>query len=244
MEPQKDENGNPIPNSPSNYEELKGKVDEHGIPLHPEERADYYREKFGNSTNEAQRLSSRLKDLETENEELKKPKFTQDELSKQIPGYDQLAPEQQKAIFESWNNTQRDMDSLKQTVAVLTDRQVFEDGFKALVKSAEFVHLKKRKEDFRTYAYSDQYRGIDDLTIIARNYIMEKKLYAEKSDTPPDGIKPSSPDRPGLDTNRGANKPSVNVGAYTAAEVAEMRQKDPKKYNRLAADGKLKIKEE
>ena len=225
------------------YESLKGQKDEHGIPKHPEERADYYKDKFSNSTAEAQKFASRTKELEEENELLKKPKFTQDELATMIPGYKDLAPEQQKAIFDSWSNTQRNLDSLTQTVAELTDRQVFEDGFKALVKMEEFSILKKKKESFKSYAYSDQYRGIDDLTIVARSYIMENKLFAEQAKETEVEQKPTDAGRPGLDTNRGGTKPPVKNGQFTAEEIAEMRTSDPKRYNRLAAEGKLTVKD-
>lgn len=239
----KPKDGELTPN-PSNdpFEELKGQLDEKGIPKHPEERAEYYQTKFSESARGVQTLVEKNKDLEREIGELKKPKFTQDELSKLIPGYDNLAPEQQKAIFESWSNMQRDLDGLKQSVATIADRQIFDDGFRALIKNPEFVILKKHKDSFKDYAYSDEYRGIDDLTIIARNYIMEKKLYENPNPTPPN---PENPvDRPGLDTNRGGIRKPVVTGGFTAQEIADMRTKDPQKYNRLAAAGKLTIKEE
>ncbi len=228
------------PNLIDPYEELKGKNDDHGVPLHPKEQADYYKAKFGNSTTEAQRLAEANKNLLSENEELKKPKFTQDELSKMIPGYDELSAEQRTAIFNSWSNTQRDMDNLKQTVATMADRQIFEDGFKALVKNEKFSILKKYKEDFRNYAYSDQYRAIDDLMIIARSYVMEKDLNNDSKEP----VDKEPVERPGLDTTTRPPKPTSSDKGFTAQELETMRKSDPKRYNDLALAGKLKIKEE
>lgn len=240
MGEQKPENGQD-PNSPKDqYEELKGQVDEGGVPKHPEERAEYYKTKFGESTKGVQELLTKNQNLARENEDLKKPKFTQDELSTLIPGYNQLAPEQQKAIFESWSNMQRDLDGLKNSVASIADRQAFEDGFKNLVRMEEFSVLKKHKDLFKAYAYSDEYKDIDDLSIIARSYIMEKKLYTPGEQAP---VEPKEPERPGLDTTRGGFKPSNKEEGFTQEEVAAMRTSDPQKYNRLAAAGKLKVKD-
>ena len=233
------ENPNPLKDP---FEELKGQFDDNGIPKHPEERAEYYKTKFGESSKGVQDLLEKNRDLARENEDLKKPKFTQDELNKIIPGYDLLAPEQQKAIFESWSNQQRDLESLKQSVAEISDRQIFEDGFKELTKTEEFSILKKHRDAFKKYAYSDQYRGIDDLMIIARNYIMEKKLYSQPEN--PEGDKPKDPERPGLDSGRSGIRPSGKSEGYTEAQLSEMRTKNPQEYNRLAAAGKLKVKDE
>jgi hypothetical protein len=222
------------------FEELKGKVDDNGVPRHPEERADYYKTKFSESSKGAQDLLKQKQDLEKENADLKKPKFTQDELSNIIPGYDLLTPDQQKAIFESWSNQQRDLDELKGQVATMQDRQIFEDGFKELIKTEEFSILKKHRDSFKKYAYLDEYRGIDDLMIIARNYIMEKKLYTQK----PEEENPKDPDRPGLDANRGGIRPAPKHTGFTPEEITTMRTKDPQRYNRLAAEGKLKVKED
>lgn len=220
------------------YEELKGQVDESGVPKHPEERAEYYRTKFGESTRGAQELLNKNQELSKELEDLKTPKFTQDELSKIIPGFDQLAPDQQKAIFESWSNDRRDIENLTRQVAILTDRQVFEDDFKALVKKEQYSILKKRKEDFKAFAYSDEYRGINDLAIIADSYIVKKKLYET---APSEPKAPNSTERPGLEATKTGYKPAPTVGTMTAEQAAELRQKDPQKYNALAAAGKLKI---
>ena len=233
-----------IPNPPVDpFEALKGQVDDAGIPKHPEERAEYYKTKFSESSRGAQELLTKNQTLAKENEDLKKPKFTQEELSSLIPGYDKLAPEQQKAIFESWSNTQRELDSLKSDVAAITDRQVFEDGFKNLVKIEEFSILKKHKSAFKDYAYSDAYRAIDDLSVIARSYIMEKKLYDATPKDPADQPAPKDAGNPGLDSSRGG-KPAAPAGTYTLEEAAALRKDNPREYNRLAAAGKLKIKEE
>jgi hypothetical protein len=221
------------------YEELKGVKDDSGIPKHPQERADYYQTKFSESSRGAQELLNQNQNLNKEIEELKTPKFTPDELSKMIPGYDQLAPEQQKAIFDSWSNTQRDLDTLKNQVAVLTDKQVFEDGFKNLVKTEQYSVLRKHKADFKDFAYSDEYRGIDDLAIITDSYIMKKKLYAPTDKDPKDPNEPA--DRPGLEATKSGYKPTPAVGGMTAAQAAELRKTNPQKYNALAATGKLKI---
>lgn len=237
-EPKDGELTPPNPNDP--YEDLKGQLDEHGVPKHPEERAEFYKTKFSESARGVEALVDKNKNLEKENEDLKKPKFTQDELSKMIPGYNDLAPDQQKAIFESWSNMQRDLDGLKESVATMADRQIFEDGFKALIKDQEFSILKKHKDSFKNYAYSDEYRGIDDLMIIARNYIMEKKLFNPDNQEP----KEEKPvERNGLDSTRGGAKPSMKNDGFSAEEISEMRTKDPQKYNRLAASGKLNVKD-
>lgn len=241
MEEKKDDlenKSNLLENDP--YESLKGVKDDNGVPKHPQERADYYQTKFSESSRGAQELLNKNQSLANEVEELKKPKFTQDELSKMIPGYDTLAPEQQKAIFESWSNTQRDMESLRNSVAILTDRQVFEDDFKTLVKKEQYSLLKKRKEDFKTFAYSDEYRGINDLAIIADSYIVKNKLYETATDKEPKAPKENT-DRPGLEATKSGYKPTSTVSTMTVDQAAELRKTNPQKYNALAAAGQLRI---
>jgi len=226
------------------YAELRGKKDEKGVPLHPEEKADFYKEKFGHSTTEAQRLLDEQKRLREENETLKtkKEQNTEDELSKTIPDWDILTLDQRRSISMSVGSLKQDLEKVKAQVAEIVDEREFEHTFKKVTSEPEFAIIKKHKREFREYAYKQENLNVP-LSILSKSFLVDKNLIGVK---PTEQNKDDNPDagRSGLDSGSGGDRtPQTPKGGYTADEVEKIRKEDPRKYARLAREGKLNIKE-
>jgi len=251
---------------PSPKENLKGKKDEQGIPLDPDERADFYKDKFVDSSRGANTLLEKNKVLEEENNQLKdtnpddqpivtpKPEqkpYTAEDLKKSIPGWNNLNIEQQTAILNSYGAMQKDLDSIKETVAGIVDTQAYQTNFTKLVNQPEFSKIAERKEKFREYAYREEHLNTP-LDVLAKAFIVDEGLIETKPEPNPDPEqKPAAEDKnkdagnEGLESGSGGSKnPSSNKEGFTTEEAAKMRKEDPKKYNRLSREGKMKIIDE
>ena len=211
-----------------NGTDLKGKVDEKGVPLDAEERSEYYKNlseendsKFKNSSKGAQELLNKNKDLEQENGRLKANRD----------------PSQGGEV------SQKDLDDLKtrqdeveRKQAISDNKQAFASQFKTLVGKEEFKNIKSQRDSFEAYAYQDENLSTP-IEVLARSFQVEKGLIkAQKPDENDEG-------RPGIEEGTGGgsnNQPSGKKG-FTSAQAEKLRTEDPRKYNRLARDGKLNI---
>ena len=208
--------------------DLKGKVDEQGVPLDAEERAEYYKKlseendsKFRNSSKGAQELLDQKKVLEKENERLK---------TNRDPSH-------------GGEVSQKDLDDLKtrqdeveRKQAIADNKQAFASQFKALIGKEEFKNIQSQRDSFESYAYQDENLQTP-IEVLARSFQVEKGLIKDqKTDENDEG-------RPGIEEGTGGgsnNQPSGKKG-YTSAQAEKLRKEDPRKYNRLVRDGKLNI---
>ena len=240
----KNDGENPTIPTTDMYAEMRGKKDTNDVPLHPEERAEYYKVKFAESTRGVEALVASEKKLKEENETLKtkKEQNTEDELSKTIPDWDILTLDQRRSISMSVGSLKQDLEKVKAQVAEIVDEREFEHTFKKVTSEPEFAIIKRHKREFREYAYKQENLNVP-LSILSKSFLVDKNLIGVK---PTEQNKDDNPDagRSGLDSGSGGDRtPQTPKGGYTADEVEKIRKEDPRKYARLAREGKLNIKE-
>ena len=216
------------PTNPKGAESLKGKVDERGVPLDAEERADYYQKlsadndtKFKNSSKGVQGLLDKNKNLEDENERLKTSQNPHKGDGVSQSDFDELKTRQ---------------DETERRQAVIENKREFERQFKELVSGDEFKNIKGRREEFEEYGYEAENLNTP-IEVLARSFQVVKGLI--KSEPPKEGDE----GREGIEqgTGGGSKNQPVSKKGFTTEEVETMRKTDPKKYNRLIKEGKLII---
>jgi len=226
-----DQNGSGKADDPTNQkgtESLKGKVDEKGIPLDMEERAEHYRKlsenndtKFKNSSKGALDLLDKNKILAQENEELKNPR-------------DPKHKEENVSRSEI-DEIKKRQDEIEKQQRMEANKREFKSQCKNLFEQDEFKNIESLRNKFEEYAYDDDNLNTP-IEILARSFQVVNKLLKPKES------KEEDEGRKGLESGTGGgdhNKPSEK--GYTIERAEKMRTEDPRKYNRLSKEGKLKI---
>ena len=234
---QNQEGGNPNdsgkvedPTNQAGTESLKGKVDEQGIPLDAEERADHYRklsekttsdfkEYQANSSRGVQKLSDTNKTLEEENERLKA----------------QSPHKEDKVSREEFNEMITRQEDIDRKLAIEENKRAFNIQCKELFGQEEFKNIKNHRDEFEEYSYDQENLNVP-IEVLARSFQVVKGLI--KSEPPKEGDE----GRQGIEvgTGGGRHQPPAK-GGYTSEQAEKMRTDDPKKYNRLSREGKLNI---
>lgn len=219
-----------------------------------------YKVKFSASSKEAQRLLEVLKangiDPETgkpiagapnTEEEAEKPTIpvrgeqpaqpeiplTDEQLTKAIPGFANLT-EQEKAIIRDTKTTAKNIVQLTNLVTELYDERMYNKEFKDLSSKKEWAKLAEFAEEFKEYAYKPEHLKVK-MEVLAASFLYGKGTKTDKQKpAPATGVEPGS--------GGGKSKNSGHADGYTADEMAEIRRTDPRRYNQLARDGKLKLK--
>ncbi len=227
------------------WEELRGQKDDNGVPQHPEEKADFYKKKANNSTAEAQRIMSQNKDLAQENGMLKtnsqNAQNTVNDMASKVPDWEKLSPQQQQSILTSYGTLQKDLVSVKSQVAKIVDKQEFDNGYNLLVQDESFNRLSEYKDEFISKSYEEENLRTP-LKTLAIAFLAEKGVWGLKSKE--EKKKPADEGRSGLDSSGAGNQaPPAKKDTYTTAQAKELRETDPRKYNRLLMDKKLNIED-
>ncbi len=225
----------------------------------PEDKTDY-KEKFSNSSREAQRLLDVLKangiDPETgkpisqaqstpaeeptrlavRGEQPQQPNIplTDEQLTAAIPGFANLT-DSEKALIRDTKSTVKQISELKNLVAELYDEREYNKQFKALVGKEQWKSIAEHAEEFKEYAYKNENLQTP-LETLAASFLYTKGL-SDKQKEPkpqPTGLEPGS--------GGGKGEGKTDKDGYTAEEIANIRTTDPKKYAQLAQSGKLKIR--
>ena len=216
------------PTNQEGTESLKGKVDERGIPLDVEERAEHFRKlsednetKFKNSSKGVQDLLSKNKHLETENERLKV----------------RSPHEEDKVSQNDFNELKERQDEIERKQRAEDNKREFGTQCKSLFEQEEFKNIKIHRGEFEEYAYKEENLN-SPVEVLARSFQVVKGLIKSESQ------KEEDEGREGIErgTGGGRNQP-VSKKGYTAEQAELMRTEDPKKYNRLSREGKLNIVE-
>lgn len=187
------------------------------------------RRQFPESAKEAQRLAKRVKELEDKLEEILPP-LSEEELIKENPDYEMMT-DAEKAGFKEGIITKRRLAILEAKEKMRRDYDTLPDNLKKKIEA------KGGYEKFKDFACSPENAGQKDLTNIAKAYLFEEEELTPKL--------PEQPERPGLEEPGHETElpPLKQEGEMTAEEAANLRTTDPKKYNQLLKDKKLKIVE-
>lgn len=230
-----DQNGSGKVDDPTNQggtESLKGKVDERGIPLDAEERADHYKklsektnsdfkEYQTNSSHGVQKLSDKNKILADENQRLK--------------GGSQ-SHEEEAVSREEFNNLEKRQEETEKQQRMEANKRAFNSQCKELFEQEEFKNIKSLRAEFEEYAYEDDNLG-STIEVLARSFQVVNGLIESKTPKEEEGDE----GRPGIEEGTGGGNHKPSEKGYTIEQAEKMRTDDPKKYNRLAKTGKLKI---
>lgn len=219
-----------------------------------------YKEKFSSSSREAQRLLDVLKangiDPETgkpiaapadttdnepqapavRGEQAQQPSvpLTDEQLSAAIPGFANLT-ESEKNLIRDTKSTVKQINELTNLVAELYDEREYGKQFKALTSKEQWKKIAEHAEEFKEFAYKNENLKTS-LETLAGSFLYQKGLAPKpKEEKPqPNGLEPGS---------GGGKQPSNSEkDGFTAEELANLRRTDPKKYAKLAQQGKLKLR--
>lgn len=206
-------------------------------------------EKYKLSSQEGEKIPKLKKDNEDLKAELEGYKSSgeipldEKELKKKYPDWDDLDDSERERI----KTTERNLIMTKRIIAERRQEKVdnvkreekvrFDGDFNKVLANPEFSErLKGKEKEFKEYCYSDENLGNTNLESLAKSFLFDV-VEAEKKDK-------EKEDREGLETPGGGGKPTPTKEGYTTEEVAHMMKNDPKKYNRLVQEGKIKIIEE
>jgi len=182
-----------------------------------------YKKKFTDSSREVQRIQDeskqdkeKIKELEVQ---LVKANIapSDEELSIQYPDWNFLD--------EGERNRLRESESVKKRLRVLEEDKAWERDFKSLKAQPEFTSLKE--DEFKKFAYENP--EIKNLKILAQSFLFKGKA-------PEEPEKP--PKRPGLEKPTAGRK--VPPSEMSLADIATLRNEDPRRYFQLIKEGKLK----
>ncbi len=219
------------------------------VELTPEEQAELndYREitkktgfkKFSESANEAVRLAHENEAIARERDELKEKlekseSFSEDDLRRMNPDYD-LMDESSRKLF-------RESVEAKHRLAVYEAKEKMQKDYNALpLELRKKIESKGSYEQFKNFACAPDNAGQKSLLNIAKAYLFDadEDDDDEEDNTPPIDAKPL----PGLEDGGAGDPPPppVKEGEMTAAQVADLRTKNPKEYARLTREHKIKI---
>lgn len=180
-----------------------------------------YKQKFSDSSREAQRLLE-----ESAKKDEKIAQLEQTILEKDKPdGYD-FWDQDKKDI---WNKQKK----LEIEMAVIKSSQMWKDEFDALpVELKNKIAKNGGESEFKKFACSPENRGQKNLNNLAKAFTFDIK-----EDAPP------PPPKTGLEGASGGidTLPPKEEGTMTALESKQLRETNPKKYDELARKGKIKI---
>lgn len=201
--------------------------------LTPDERKELeelrpYKKKFSESSKEALRLLDENKTL-TQKLELEGATLSEKELRKLNPEYDEMT-EEEKHNFKVEVATKR-------RLAILEAKEKMRNDYATLPEEMrKKIEEKGGYDAFRDYACSSENAGQKSLLNIAKAYLFEE---GPKEPSPPKEPEP----KPGLEPD-GGGPPAPDLpkeGEMTAEAAAKLRKENPREYNRLAREKRLKI---
>ncbi len=197
---------------------------------------DPYREKFANSTREAQILASKNRKItETIEQAAQLPEPTDDELRKEYEDWDDLTDFEKKMAKNALASSKK-FSMIHEAVIANAQVDVWAkkvDDFLAnplTLQNPLYKELDGHEAEFRSFSMKESRRGLDFEDLVASFlYTVEKT--------------PKAPTQKGAMLNRpnggGPIKPQQT--GYTPQQIGTLRKTDQKKYNELVAKGIIKV---
>jgi hypothetical protein len=211
-----------------------------------------YKEKFGQSTTENQRLMGVLKENGIDPETGKKisadpapnptptperndlPQFSEEELANAFPSYPLMNPQEKEVI----RNIQALPNALRM-VAEMHDQHTTEKQLTELKGKEGYELIGENLEEFRTFIYEEDNLK-KDLTLLADSFILKKTREAAKADPTPTEPQPEGMEG-GTHGAGTIGKQSGDKLEVTTEEAARLRKEDPRRHAKLVREKKLVI---
>lgn len=223
-----------------------------------------YETKFSESSKEAQRLLQVIKDagidpstgkpivesndnqpaptrtepegMPREPEPQTQAPLTDEQLAQAIPGFHNLT-EVEKTMLRDTKATVNRLSKMQDLVTEMYDEKAHKKQFAELVAKDQFKALSEHAEEFNELAYKNENLKVP-LETLAGNFLYQKGLATKPAEKPakpaPSGVEPSS--------GGGKEGAGKTEAGFTSEEMATIRKTDPKRYAKLAREGKIKIR--
>lgn len=162
--------------------------------------------------------------------------LTDEELAKTIPGFANMSPTE-KLLVKDLKSTVKVIAKMQEFMTELYDERQFGKDLKTLTTKEEWKAIAENSDEFKEFAYKPDNLKTPLETLAAAFLHMK----SDKEKKPEE-----KPDLPGLEaggSGKGEERGTREDG-YTPEEMEQLRKKDPKKYNKLASEGKLKLRSE
>lgn len=192
-----------------------------------------YKQKFGDSTRENQRILEENAELERAKTELEvkleknQRTFSEKELNEKYSNWEFMEEDEKAKAREDFEKEKR--------LKILEAKEKWRDDYAGLPKEVkEKIGEKGGEQAFKDFACLPENIGQKNLENLTKQFLYEEP----KPETPPE--EPEK--KPGVEPGTGGPKtPIVPKKGYTAEEAAKIRKDDPKRYNQLVAEGRMKI---
>jgi len=201
------------------------------------------------SSEEGIRLAKENKKLAEENERLKTESgdkslgeipLDQKELEKKYPDWDVMTDSEKENIRTTerlkikQDKLDKDLRKEKQDRLKKEEEDRFEKDFRKVLANPAFAEdLKGKEDEFKEFCYQDENLGTTNLEVLAKSFLFDVVKNKKKDDETPKGE--------GLESGTAGNKQVPPKEGYTAEEADALRLSNPRKYNEMIRDGKLKI---
>ncbi len=197
-----------------------------------EQKADYWKQRSDEQTTGFNKFKEdKEKEIDAlKNKKLEDKTLTEEQLRKQVSGYDQLSAREQELVKSAVSPFITNIQALSQQVAKILDKDKFETDFTSLVANDEYKILLNHRTGFKAYAYQDENLNTP-ISVLADSYIYKNKLAGT-----------THTERAGLEGGTSGDRKAEPKDGMTAEYVEHLRKTDPRKYNKLAREGKLRAK--
>ena len=198
----------------------------------PEDDGVDYKKKFSESKEEGIRLlhdtqekEKKIAELETKLADKANEPPSDDELSKDIPEWDNLT-DGEKIILRNQSRMDKEIQAMKNRDSWSVD----------LAKAKSWAEEKGysfegRQADFKKFCESDENKGIKNIVVLTKSFLFEEK----KADKKPGRAGAESPTGGGAD-------PTPKKGMITPEEAEALRNRDSRAYKKMLLEGRIKSK--
>lgn len=198
-------------------------------PVNPEDTAEFWKNRYSESTREAQLLIEQNKLKEQQINQLTKPHDpTESELRAAYPEWEQMLPTEQRLARENFSLKQSHA-SIQQTTAELTAEVRWSKDLKTLKKKTDFAALAGKEDDFEEYVFKPNHKGIP-LETLARSFLFGVT-------TPAAAPAPAAP--PTAERSSGGPKPDGKPKKLSIEDARTLRQTNYQEYKRQLDAGNI-----
>ena len=198
----------------------------------PEPEIDY-KKKFAESTRENQILRAKLKNQSASVADDGTP--TAREMREKYPDWDDKYPEEQEELLRR-EKIERELYKTRAIVEKLEREREWEQEVDDFLEKAkildQYEDLRGKESEFKKFVHKPSHRGVS-LDVLAKAFLFKPENVKPKSQKP-------SQKKTALEKGSGGSK-TPRKTELSPEEIRLIRKNDPKRYNLLVRQGKIKI---